>query len=207
MTMLKIQRQKVILLIDSSGSMKGQPIEDIRRASRILQSKLDEYQKKGILCSLHIISFNDTAKFVSKHSIKNMRADGRTNLADAYKKLQLLYKGDIKYEKPPIVILLCDGCPNEGYYTSELNKLKKNKEFNNSIRIAFAYHTQDKHTMKVLTDFTGNPSNVFKEDSSKLIHHIISNSIPKIIQKNPKHKTSNKTIVKIFTDDIRLVKK
>lgn len=204
--MLKIQRQKVILLIDSSGSMKGQPIEDIKRASRILQSKLDEYQKKGILCSLHIISFNDTAKFVSKHSIKNMRADGRTNLADAYKKLQLLYKGDIKYEKPPIVILLCDGCPNEGNYSTELNRLKKNKEFKNSIRIAFAYRTQDKQTMKVLTDFTGNPSNVFKEDSSKLINYIISNSIPKIITKNPKYKTYNQTVLKIFTDDIRLVK-
>lgn len=205
--MLKIQRQKVILLIDSSGSMKGQPIEDIRRASRILQSKLDEYQKKGILCSLHIISFNDTAKFVSKHSIKNMRADGRTNLADAYKKLQLLYKGDIKYEKPPIVILLCDGCPNEGYYTSELNKLKKNKEFKNSIRIAFAYRTQDRLTMKVLTDFTDNYNNVFQEDSSKLIHHIISNSIPKIVRYSPKRRINNKTVVKIFTDDIRLVKK
>ena len=204
--MLKIQRQKVILLIDSSGSMKGQPIEDIKRASRILQSKLDEYQKKGILCSLHIISFNDTAKFVSKHSIKNMRADGRTNLADAYKKLQLLYKGDIKYEKPPIVILLCDGCPNEGNYASELNKLKKNKEFKNSIRIAFAYRTQDRQTMKVLTDFTDKSSNVFKEDSSKLIHYIISNSIPKIVKKCPNGKTNNKTIVKVFTDDIRLVK-
>ena len=204
--MLKIQRQKVILLIDSSGSMKGQPLEDIKRASRILQSKLDEYQKKGILCSLHIISFNDTAKFVSKHSIKNMRADGRTNLADAYNKLQLLYKGDIKYEKPPIVILLCDGCPNEGYYTSELNKLKKNKEFKNSIRIAFSYRTQDKQTMKVLTDFTDNHNNVFKEDSSKLIHHIISNSIPKIVRNSPKHRTSNKTIVKIVADDIRLIK-
>ena len=204
--MLKIQRQKIILLIDSSGSMKGQPIEDIKRASRILQSKLDEYQKKGILCSLHIISFNDTAKFVSKHSINNMRADGRTNLADAYKKLQLLYKGDIKYEKPPIVILLCDGCPNEGYYTSELNKLKKNKEFKNSIKIAFAYRSQDKRTMKVLTDFTGNPSNVFNEDSSKLIHYVISNSIPKIIAKNPNYKTNNRTVVKIFTDDIRLIK-
>ena len=204
--MLKIQRQKVILLIDSSGSMKGQPIEDIKRASRILQSKLDEYQKKGILCSLHIISFNDTAKFVSKHSIKKMKADGRTNLEDAYKKLQLLYKGDIKYAKPPIVVLLCDGCPNEGNYATELNKLKRNKEFKNSIKIAFAYRTQDKHTMKVLTDFTGNPSNVFKEDSSKLIHYIISNSIPKIVKKSPKCKLNNKAVIKIFADDIKFTR-
>lgn len=193
------------MLLDSSGSMKGQPLEDIKRASRILQSKLEEYQKKGILCSLHIIAFNDTAKFVSKHSIKKMKADGRTNLEDAYKKLQLLYKGDIKYAKPPIVVLLCDGCPNEGNYATELNKLKRNKEFSNSIRIAFAYRTQDKQTMKVLTDFTDKSSNVFKEDSSKLIHHVISNSIPKIIKKNPRCKTSNKTVVKVFTDDIKFV--
>ena len=135
-----------------------------------------------------------------------MRAEGRTNLAGTYKKLNLLYKGDIKYAKPPIVILLCDGCPNEGDYTTELNKLKKNKEIKNSIKIAFAYRTQDKQTMKVLTDFTGNPSNVFKEDSSKLINYVISNSIPKIIKNNPKRKTNNKTVVKIFTDDIKLVK-
>ena len=204
--MLKIQRQKIILLIDSSGSMKGQPLEDIKKASQKLFNTLNEYQKKGILCSLHIISFNDNAKFVSKHSIKKMRAEGRTNLAGTYKKLGLLYKGDIKYAKPPIVILLCDGCPNEGDYTTELNKLKKNKEFKNSIKIAFAYRTQDKQTMKVLTDFTGNPSNVFKEDSSKLINYVISNSIPKIIKNNPKRKTNNKTVVKIFTDDIKLVK-
>ena len=204
--MLKIQRQKIILLIDSSGSMKGQPLEDIKKASQKLLNTLNEYQKKGILCSLHIISFNDNAQFVSKHSIKKMRAKGRTNLAGTYKKLSLLYKGDIKYAKPPIVILLCDGCPNEGDYTTELNKLKKNKEFKNSIKIAFAYRSQDKQTMKVLTDFTGNPSNVFKEDSSKLINYVISNSIPKIINNNHKRKTNNKTVVKIFTDDIKLVK-
>ena len=204
--MLEIQKQKIIMLLDSSGSMKGQPLEDIKKASMILQHKLDEYKKKGIQCSLHIISFNDDAKFVSKHSIKKIKADGRTNLAGSYKKLQLLYKGDIKYARPPVVILLCDGCPNEGNYTTELNKLKKYKDFRRSIKIAFAYRTQDKQTMKVLTDFTGNPNNVFKEDCSKLIHHIISNSIPKIIPKNPKHKTSNKTVVKIFTDDIKLVK-
>ena len=204
--MLEIQRQKIIMLLDSSGSMKGQPIEDIKKASQILQHKLNEYKKKGILCSLHIISFNDDAKFVSKHSIKKIKADGRTNLAGSYKKLQLLYKGDIKYARPPVVILLCDGCPNEGNYTTELNKLKKYKEFRKSIKIAFAYRTQDKQTMKVLTDFTGNPNNVFKEDSSKLIHRIISNSIPKIISKNPRCKTSNKTVVKIFADDIKLVK-
>ena len=204
--MLKIQRQKIILLVDSSESMKGQPFEDIKKASQVLLHKLNEYQKKGILCSLHIISFNNDAKFVSKHSIKKMRAIGRTNLEDAYKKLQLLYKGDIKYARPPIIVLLCDGCPNEGNYIAELNKLKKNQEFKNSIRIAFAYRTQDKRTMKVLTDFTGNPSNVFKEDSSKLINYIISNSIPKIIPKNPNYKTNNRTVVKIFTDDIRLIK-
>ena len=119
-----------------------------------------------------------------------------------------MYKGDIKYEKLPIVILLCDGCPNEGNYASKLNKLKKNKEFKNSIRIAFAYRTQDRQTMKVLTDFTDKSSNVFIEDSSKLIHHIISNSIPKKNRKNPRNKSgsSNKIIVKIFSDDIRLIK-
>lgn len=194
------------MLIDSSGSMEGKPIDDIKKASLILQRKLDEYQKKGILCSLHIISFNNDAKFVSKHSIKKMRACGRTNLEEAYKKLQLLYKGDIKYARPPIVILLCDGCPNEGNYSLELNKLKKNKEFKNSIKLAFAYRSQDTHTIKVLTDFTSNPSNVFKEDSSKLISYIITNSIPKIIPKKLKYKTSNKTIVKIFSDDIKFVK-
>ena len=182
--MLKIQRQKIILLIDSSGSMKGQPLEDIKKASQKLLNTLNEYQKKGILCSLHIISFNGDAKFVSKHSIKKMRAEGRTNLAGTYKKLSLLYKGDIKYAKPPIVILLCDGCPNEGDYTTELNKLKKNKEFKNSIKIAFAYRTQDKQTMKVLTDFTGTYNNVIKECSSKLINYILTTLIPKsIIQK------------------------
>ena len=68
--------QNVILLIDTSTSMNGTPINKIKESIQILSSNLNKYNTFYTNVNLTIISFNDQAKFISK----NKKGDYKVSL-------------------------------------------------------------------------------------------------------------------------------
>lgn len=161
----KVKIQKLIFLIDCSGSMNGQPIESIKQTLTKLTYRLEKYKRYKVKVDLQIIAFNKVARFISKYSICNMVATDNTNLEDAYRKLGLIYKTQRHFDYPPIVVLLCDGCPNMGNYHRALNRLYAYPEFRRSKRLAFAYNTTSIDALAVLKEFPEIPENTTTNNS------------------------------------------
>ena len=196
--------QRVILLIDSSGSMDGKPIENVKNAIKALSKKIDEYNSLSSRIELQIISFATTARYISKNNINSLCAYGRTNLADAYKKLNLIFKKHTHFDYAPIIMLLCDGEPNLCDHTLALKKLKQNKVFNKSLKIAFAYGKQDEDTLRVLQDFTGNHENVLQDNRISTIKYVLQHSLPMVIKRQAKQDNKHyEDLMKIIANDVR----
>lgn len=196
------KRQKVILLVDTSGSMHGEAIRKVKQALTRLNYKIENYKNEKVKISLHIISFKDSAKFISKNKIHKIQATGMTNLADAYRQLNNIYKAHSTFDYPPILLLLCDGCPNVEDNSKQLLKLYQNKKFADSLRLAVAYREQSTETMEILKNFAGN--NVFSSNQIDTVCKIITQSLPKVIKHN-RYLTTSKgknILVQIIANDI-----
>ena len=175
--------QKVILLVDSSGSMYGCDIEAVKQSISKFSKSLYKYDGKHSRVDLQIISFSTKARFISRHNIKSIVAEGTTNLADAYTKLDLIFNKRDLFAFRPIVVLFCDGKPNTGNHKFALNKLYKHSAFRNSIRIAFAYGEQDSETRKILRDFTSNAKYMIESPKIDTFNSLLEKTIPKILNR------------------------
>ena len=173
--------QKVILLLDNSGSMEGQPILELKRAVNKLSHSLEKYDREHSRVDLQIISFATEARFVSKHKVHTMEANGRTNLADAYKKLNLIFNKHKYFDYPPIILLMCDGRPNLCDHNKELEKLYTKRAFKTSTRLAIAYGEQTKETLQTLANFSGK-HNVISTTNIDIIRHLVESNISKEIK-------------------------
>lgn len=175
--------QNVILLVDTSGSMDGKPIESVKKAIKNLSNKIDNFNSLSYRIEFKIISFATEAKYISKNQIDNICAYGRTNLADAYRKLELIFKSGRTFDFAPIVMLLCDGRPNLCNHEAALAELEKKESFQKSFKFAFAYGEQDASTMWTLKSFTRNKENIFYDNNIATVSNILQYSLPKIIKR------------------------
>ena len=175
--------QKIILLVDSSGSMRGNDIEIVKRSINKFSKTLYKYDGEHTRIDLQIISFADSAKFISRNAVKSIEAFGSTNLADAYDKLGLIFKRNGEFAFKPIIVLFCDGQPNFCNHNIALSKLYNNSSFRNSKRFAFAYGKQDFETLKVLTHFTGNSKNVISSSKIEAFKNLLEKIIPKMLNR------------------------
>lgn len=180
--------QKVILLLDNSGSMNGQPIIELKRAVNKLSNSLRRYDRQHSRVDLQIISFSSEAKFVSRNKIDSIQASGMTNLADAYKKLSLIFNKHKHFDYPPIILLMCDGYPNVDNYTKELEKLYLKQAFKKSVRMSIAYGRQSKSTMQILANFAGGKHNLVKTTNADVIRQLVESNIPREIKKQAFYK-------------------
>ena len=191
----KVKIQKLIFLIDCSGSMDGQPIESIKQTLTKLTYRLEKYKRYRVKVDLQIIAFNKVARFISKYSICNMVATDKTNLEDAYRKLGLIYKTQRRFDYPPIVVLLCDGCPNIGNYHRTLNRLYAYPEFRKSKRLAFAYNTTNIDALAVLREFPEIPENTTTNNSIGEIIATVERLLDKTVKGNFYNSSKNLSVV------------
>jgi len=175
--------QKIILLVDTSGSMDGPSIDSVKKAINNFSDTLYQYDCEHTRVDLQIITFATEAKFVSRNAIDSIVADGRTNLADAYQKLGLIFRKHSAFDYRPIVVLFCDGQPNLCDHNAALQRLYSNKEFSKSLRLAFAYGVQDERTFNVLSDFTGNPKKIVKNNNIQAFRKLLEGVIPKFLKR------------------------
>lgn len=120
-------RFPIYLLLDTSGSMFGEPIEAVRQGLKLLLEDLCSDPTVADIAYLSIITFDSSAKqlfpltavdFVVEPMIT---ADGSTALDDAFLKLEHAFNTELrkkgtetqKADYKPIVFLFTDGMPDD----------------------------------------------------------------------------------------------
>ena len=127
------------LLLDTSGSMYGEPIEAVRNGVQVLVSTLRQDPYALETAYLSIITFDSSAKQVtpltelSSFQEPSIDANGCTALGEA---LSLLANcvdrevtkttADVKGDWKPLVFIMTDGVPTDDI-TKGLNEFKKRK--------------------------------------------------------------------------------
>lgn len=116
----------VMLLLDSSGSMRGVKIDTLNEAVRTMLDDFGDLSKNETDIVVSIIEFNNGAfrhcpfTTASQVKYKDLTAGGGTNMGQALQMAKDIIED--KEETPgnayrPLVILVSDGMPNNGWET------------------------------------------------------------------------------------------
>ena len=183
------QKLHVILLVDTSRSMKGKRIGQVNSAIADIHKYLIDLQDENSNVDFYmsILTFSDKAEFLSGYravNVKNMTpptlsASGYSNLHSAYEELaSVLRKESAGGLMPdfggvaPVILLITDGHPTSAT-KKQLESLSRLPWFRAALRYGIAIELKDERTVKVLTDFTEDPSCVISCFDSNLLSKII----------------------------------
>ena len=157
-----MRRLPVYLLLDTSGSMSGEPIEAVKNGVQVLVSTLRQDPYALETAFLSVITFDSSAKQIvpltelSMFQMPDIYASGATALGDALTllaqkidsevtKTTLEVKGDWK----PLVFIMTDGAPTDNWQKG-LTEFQKRKT---GIVVACAAgHGADTKTLKQITE-------------------------------------------------------
>jgi len=135
---LYIAHQHLCLLVDTSGSMMGEPIHNLNTAVNSLIKSLQLLSGKKVNVDLSILSFGSSVNVIfdavpieEAHNIKliasggTMMGEGLDRAIDLIDKRKRYYKNfGIPYYKP-MLVLITDGIPNDDYYQSFQRAVKQ----------------------------------------------------------------------------------
>jgi uncharacterized protein YegL len=121
-------RVPVVLCLDASGSMTGEPMRELNEGIRLFINSVKEDPVASSSVELCIVTFSDDARLVADfRELTNLQFDqltstgGMTNLgAGVNLALDQLEQRKTQYKKvgveyyQPWIVLMTDGCPNVG---------------------------------------------------------------------------------------------
>lgn len=120
-------RCPVILLIDTSGSMENEPIDNVNKGIAVFREELNKDEIAALRCEVCIITFGGNVKVaqdfvtVDDFASPTLYAEGATPMGEAIQKALLLIeerkkeykKNGVQYFRPWIM-LITDGAPTDG---------------------------------------------------------------------------------------------
>ena len=157
-----MRRLPVYLLLDTSGSMSGEPIEAVKNGVQVMISSLRQNPQAIETAFISVITFDSSARQIipltdlASFQMVDIKATGTTSLGDALKivancidnevaKTTMDQKGDWK----PLVFIMTYGIPTDDWQ-SGLVEFKKRKT---AFTVACAAgHGADTNVLKQITD-------------------------------------------------------
>lgn len=134
-----MRRLPVYLLLDTSGSMTGEPIESVKNGMQVLTSTLRQDPYALETACISVITFDSTAQQITpltdltSFQVPEIRASGGTSLGAG---LSLLAQcidrevskstAEVKGDWKPLVFIMTDGMPTDSWQ-SGLNDFKSRK--------------------------------------------------------------------------------
>lgn len=132
-----MRRLPVYLLLDTSGSMGGEPIEAVKNGVQVLISTLRQDPYALETAFLSVITFDSTARQIipltdlASFQMKEISAGGGTSLGEGLRVLSQCMDNEIakstaekKGDWKPLVFLMTDGSPTDDWQSglTEFNK-------------------------------------------------------------------------------------
>jgi uncharacterized protein YegL len=134
-----MRRLPVYLLLDCSGSMMGEPIEQVKNGVQVMVSSLRNNPQAIETAFISIITFDSSARQLvpltelSNFQMKDIQASGTTSLGEALKVLSNSIDTEITKTTPetkgdwkPLVFIMTDGMPTDDW-KSGLAEFQKRK--------------------------------------------------------------------------------
>lgn len=164
----------VIFLMDTSGSMRGEPIGAVNAALESILPLLKDMndQNADVEIQIGVLTFSFGAEWKTGENLvspeayvwRDLDANGPTELGAAYNELNKKLSTKSGFMKrasgsvAPVLFLLSDGAPtDEEIVPGALQRLKENNWYKVAAKVAIGYGEYDED---VLVDFTGNRETV-----------------------------------------------
>jgi uncharacterized protein YegL len=153
-------RCPVVLLLDTSGSMAGEPIQELNKGIQAFQDEISKDTQATLSVEISIITFGETVTlqqdFITVDQFKppTLVAAGLTPMGEAIelaldtieKRKQIYKKNGINYYRPWIV-LITDGAPTDEWENAA-NKIKQSEAQRRCIFFAVAVEGADLYQLK-----------------------------------------------------------
>jgi uncharacterized protein YegL len=134
-----MRKLPVYLLLDTSGSMQGEPIEAVKNGVQVMISSLRQNPQAIETAFLSVITFNSSANQLipltdlASFQMQDIKAGGTTSLGEALKLVAQCIDREVqqtttekKGDWKPLVFIMTDGVPTDNWQ-SGLAEFKRRK--------------------------------------------------------------------------------